>query len=114
MQPVKKPVNGRRQQHTNVGNKRHTAENGVNRRKHLAAIACNFSHRAHARQNHRRIVKRVNPRQITGKMVAQHANCKTENQKKTAPQQISVYSLIVNLTGCKRLALVFVHFLPFI
>ena len=66
-------MQGRRQQHRNHRQEKHPAEQGVPNRKDLRRWSRDRVHRAHARENHRRIQRRIQPRQSGECVVADRA-----------------------------------------
>lgn len=66
-------MNGRRQQHRDHRQEKHSAEQGVRNREDLRRWSGDWIHRTHAGENHRRIQSRIQPRQAVEHVVADGA-----------------------------------------
>jgi len=86
MQEVMK---SRRQQHSNHRQEEHPAEQGVPNRKDLRRWSRHWVHRTHARENHRRIQRRIQPRQSVERVVADRAQCQRCEDKRTDDSRVT-------------------------
>ena len=86
MQEVMK---GRRQQHRNHRQEKHPAEQGVPNRKDLRRWSRDRVHRAHARENHRRIQQRIQPRQSVEGVVADRAYSQRGEDKRADDTRVA-------------------------
>ena len=71
---MKKSVNGRREDDTNICNENDAAEQGIKRGEPLPGCRRNVHYRSHSTQYHAGIVYRIQPPDICCEMIAENAD----------------------------------------
>ena len=74
MHPVKEPVDGRREDDTDIGDKDNAAEQGIKGGEEFANRRVDINHRPHTTQYHRRIVQGVQPPDICRIVITQYTD----------------------------------------
>ena len=78
MEFVQEAVQHRCEHDAHARDERQPAEQRVTPGKNLPRVRLPLRHRPHARQNHRRIFKRIQPRQFVKMMIAQNPDAQRE------------------------------------
>lgn len=78
MELVQEAVHHRREHHAHARDERQPAEQCVAAGKNLPGVRLVLRQRSHARQNHRRIFKRIQPGQPVEMVIAQDADAQRE------------------------------------
>lgn len=88
MELVQEAVQHRREQDPHARDERQPAEQGVAAGKNLPRVRLPLRHRPHARQDHRRIFKRIQPRQPVKMVIAQNADAQRETNNAGCQREV--------------------------
>ena len=89
MELVQEAVQHRREHDSHARDECQPAEQGIAAGKNLPGVRLRLRHRSHARQNHRRIFKRIQPRQLVEMMIAQNADAQREANDAACQRKVS-------------------------
>jgi hypothetical protein len=98
MKAVEKPVYGRRENDTNIGNKDHATEQGVKGGKNFTGRVRDINHGPHTTQDHASIMYRIDPGNASRVMITEYADKDaydhhTDPQHKTFQDTFSKYTV---------------------
>jgi hypothetical protein len=109
MELVQEAVQHRREHDAHARDERQPAEQRVAPGKNLPRIRLALRHRPHARQNHRRIFKRIQPRQFVEMMIAQNADAQREGNDAKCQRKIPRKYFEIDCARQQRTFAVFNH-----